>query len=100
MAVNGKPILIRFRRKGKKLKVAVVEKGVIRGFRVDDIVIDVPSLFIGSSNGGSITISRGKCKVIEVETLPRIKEKVLVCSDKELTEQYLKEIKNKIKVMA
>ena len=94
------PVFVKFRRKKNKFRVSIVKKGVLKGFTVDNIVVDVPALYTGSPSGGSLVISRGDCKVVEVETLPQIKEKVLVCSDKELTEQYLKEIKNKIKVMA
>jgi len=92
------PILVRWvkPRGAKKFKVTITEKGRIEHHVVDGIIIDsgfeIKVSGVEGSRGWVTTYT--PCRIVEVESLPGIKEKILAC-----TKKSLREIKESIKFM-
>ncbi|RLI06464.1 hypothetical protein DRO24_04870 [Candidatus Bathyarchaeota archaeon] len=77
---------VRFIKRGRKFKVYMAERGKTEIHDVDDIYIDVGHGVGFTTRGSGTFITDVPCRVVEIETLPGIKEKVLACTRKSIEE--------------
>mgnify|MGYP000014567233 CR=1 FL=1 len=72
----------------EKYHVTVIEKGRTETFIVDDIVVDsgVDIRIGGKETTRGWVVTPESCRIVEIETLPGIKEKILACTKKTIRE--------------
>jgi len=78
--------LIRVKKRGRKFLVTVIEKGTLTTHEVDDIYVDTGYGVAFSKYGGGQLTTDLPCRVVDVELLPGIREKVLACTRKSVEE--------------